>query len=54
MYWVACPADMELYMKVDTGCLDYQFKGKWFNLDTHGDEYVERPFTNCRYILATV
>ena len=51
MYWVACPADMESYMKLDTGCLDYQVKGKWLNLDEHADQYVERPFTNCRYIL---
>lgn len=53
MYWVACPADMVDYMKVDCVCLDYQRKGKWKAFEYYMPECDERPFTNMRYILAT-
>jgi hypothetical protein len=59
MHWVACPLDVEDYL-IDgrRACLDIQIKGKWFSLDEMSqdmpDNYVTRPFTNCRYILETI
>ena len=53
MYWVACPADVEEYLKQDRLCLDFQVKGKWICAEEFQKEFTERPFTNCRYILQT-
>jgi hypothetical protein len=52
MYWVACPADVDTYIKEDTSCLAIQIKGKWIYLDEFTPN-VECPFVNCRYILET-
>lgn len=52
MYWVAGPADVDTYIKEDTGCLAIQIKGKWIYLDEFRPD-IERPFVNCRYILET-
>jgi hypothetical protein len=58
MHWVACPFDVEEYLEDGRRtCLDIQIKGKWFSADEKAEDmpdgYIERPFTNCRYILAT-
>jgi hypothetical protein len=53
MHWVACPKDIEDYLDEDNVCLDLQVKGKWLTLSQYKKDYIERPFTNCRYILAT-
>lgn len=52
MYWVACPSDIEDYMDQDNPCLDIQVKGTWMSLEQYKKDYIERPFTNCRYIVA--
>lgn len=52
MYWVACPKDIEDYIDQDNVCLDLQVKGTWLTLNQYKKDYIERPFTNCRYILA--
>ena len=53
MYWVACPADVDKYFDHLNACLDLQAKGKWIPLEEIMQKYTERPFVNCRYILAT-
>ena len=53
MHWVSCPLDIEDYLKGDRQCLDFQVKGTWLNADDFDENYIQRPFTNCRYILAT-
>jgi hypothetical protein len=55
MYWVACPSDIEEYLaKGDWACLDFQIKGTWKSAEElFAEPFTERPFTNCRYILAT-
>jgi hypothetical protein len=56
MYWVACPNDIEEYLKEDNYlCLDFQIKGKWIAAEHFincKEEAIERPFINCRYLLA--
>ena len=59
MHWVACPLDVQDYFLDGNtlACLSIQIKGKWFSADEMSqdmsDDYIERPFTNCRYILET-
>jgi hypothetical protein len=57
MHWVTCPLDIQDYFVDEKAltCLDIQVKGKWFPATqiAESDDYIERLFTNCRYILAT-
>lgn len=52
MHWVACPKYIEYYIDRDNICLDLQVKGIWLSLSQYKEDYIKRPFTNCRYILA--
>lgn len=52
IYWVASPDQIADYIEGDYACLDFQSKGRWLSFDYYKDQYVKRPFTNMRYILA--